>query len=782
MVGRSARLFILSIALILLFAPVASAQGNSTGQLTGTITDDQGGVIPRSIVVAENALTGSRFRAVTGGTGVFEISSVPSGSYVLSVTAQGFKTSTLKDIKVDAGAITKADITLHVGLSDIVIVTASKYEEEVINAPTTTSVVSETMILNSPSPSLGELMRSVPGLNVAQTSAREFNITSRAAAGVVSITQLFLIDGRTAYHDDWGYICWEGQPTNFNELKQVEVIRGPASAIWGSYAMNGIINIITKPPREMLGSTFALGIGIFDRSGGGAESDRGSLYYMNATHAQALNDRWAFKIGGGAFTQDAFARPRGNIPNSSTPYPPYDNEGTTQPNVEGRVDYDFPDGKQHFIFSGGYGGTGGILIGPTGPVKIHNGYMKSFAKADYLRDTLKITGYVNLAGGRATWLMLPDPDTGQPTETNDSNQTYHIELNDSRAIQAKHLISYGGSFRHNQFNLKMASEADSRNEGGAYLQDEILLSEHLRWIVGARVDKFEFLKGTAFSPRTTFLVKAAKGQTLRISYNRAFVAPPIGYQLFDYPWIYKIDLDPSPAEYLFSAIMTGGGNRDLKKTSLNAYEVGYSAVVANGRVNLGAAFYINDSKNGIGTSFLETYTSQNPPPNWPLSPEVLDILNAAGMGLPSVWSYVNLGKVRNQGLELDVNARINRYISGYANYSWQARPEPKGFDISLINIPPEHKFNAGADFNYRRYLGNVSVTYVNSAYWNDMTLYPGPTDAYTQVNVGGGVQWGEGGKYTAMVKISNLANTPIQNHVFGDILKRQISGEFRARF
>jgi hypothetical protein len=63
-----------------------------------------------------------------------------------------------------------------------------------------------------------------------------------------------------------------------------------------------------------------------------------------------------------------------------------------------------------------------------------------------------------------------------------------------------------------------------------------------------------------------------------------------------------------------------------------------------------------------------------------------------------------------------------------------------------------------------------------------MTLYHGPTKAYTQVNAGGGVRWGENERYTAMVKISNLANTPIQNHVFGDILKRQISGEFRLRF
>jgi outer membrane receptor protein involved in Fe transport len=170
-------------------------------------------------------------------------------------------------------------------------------------------------------------------------------------------------------------------------------------------------------------------------------------------------------------------------------------------------------------------------------------------------------------------------------------------------------------------------------------------------------------------------------------------------------------------------------------------------------------------------------------------PFVLDALitaNAlgAGMGLPSDYTYLNLGKVRNKGFELSADARLNRYVTGFANYSWQARPEAKGIDISLLNLPPTHRFNAGLSFDYKRYLGNVSVGYTGSAYWNDVigAPYSGPTTAYTVVNVTGGVRWGRGGKYLAMLKVSNLTNTPVQNHVFGDILKRQIAGELRVRF
>jgi outer membrane receptor for ferrienterochelin and colicin len=777
---------LLSVVFALFPVWMSLAQSTTTGRLTGTVTDQQGRVIPRATVSGKNNQTGFTFRTVADGAGIWEMSSLPAGSYTLSIAAPpSFRATTINEVKVETSITKTVDAILHVGLEHEITVTASKYEQDVSDAPATVSIIPELTIRNSPSPNLGELLRQVPGMNVVQTSAREFDITSRTATGLFASTQLALIDGRTIYHDDIGYICWDGQATNINELKQVEVIRGPASAIWGPNAMNGIVNIITKSPREMLGSTLTLGIGTFDRSGGVAESDRGSLYYVNVTHAQTLNDQWAFKIGGGFLTQDAFARPKGNMPGTNIPYPAFDNEGTVQPNVEGRVDYGLPDGKQHFIFSGGSGGTSGIVHGPNGPVKIANGYMKSNGKVDYLRGSLKITSYVNLSGGKGTYLWWPDPATGKPSESHDTNQTYHIEFSDYRNVRGKHLIRYGGNFRHNEFNLMMASKADNRSEGGAYLHDEIFFSDYFRLDIGARIDKFEMVEGTAISPRLAFIVKPAKSHTLRVSYNRAYVAPTILVQFFDYPLITTIDLgliDPLLAGNYYTFPIASRGNRDIKKPSLNAYEIGYSAVMADDRVHLGAAFYINDSKNGIGNDITEYYDSENPPPGWPLPPDVLDILNSLGYGLPSVWSYLNLGKVRNKGIELNFDIRISRYFSGYANYSWQARPEPKDFDISLINIPPEHRFNAGAYFNCKRYLANVSISYVDSAYWRDMFAYSGPTNSYTQVNAGGGVRWGENQRYTALLKISNLGNTPIQNHFFGDILKRQIAGELRMRF
>jgi hypothetical protein len=102
----------------------------------------------------------------------------------------------------------------------------------------------------------------------------------------------------------------------------------------------------------------------------------------------------------------------------------------------------------------------------------------------------------------------------------------------------------------------------------------------------------------------------------------------------------------------------------------------------------------------------------------------------------------------------------------------------------MRNLPPAHRFNAGLSYSNRRYLGNVSVGYVGSAFWNDVLgeLYKGTTTAYTLVNVSGGIRWGANEKYMAMLRVSDLANTRIQNNIYGDILKREISGELRVHF
>ena len=125
------------------------------------------------------------------------------------------------------------------------------------------------MIANAPTQNFAELLRSVPGVNVTQVSARDINVTSRGATGTLATGQLALLDGRSLYQDFFGFVMWDFLPVNFNEVKQIEVIRGPASAVWGANALYGVVNVITKSPREMQGTTAVAGFGGFDRAAGG---------------------------------------------------------------------------------------------------------------------------------------------------------------------------------------------------------------------------------------------------------------------------------------------------------------------------------------------------------------------------------------------------------------------------------------------------------------------------------------------------------------------------------
>src|SRR3954451_18012048 len=185
-----------------------------------------------------------------------------------------------------------------------VVVTASKTEQALVNAPASVSLISGDTLKNSGSTSYGDLFRAVPGLNVTQTSSRDINLTSRGATSTLSTGELALVDGRSIYLDFFGFVAWDFLPVNPDEIKQIEVIRGPASAIWGSYALNGVVNVITKSPREFQGTNVTMGVGGFGRQTTNSDQGTGSLFYVNGSHAAAVNDRWAYKVSAGVYTQE----------------------------------------------------------------------------------------------------------------------------------------------------------------------------------------------------------------------------------------------------------------------------------------------------------------------------------------------------------------------------------------------------------------------------------------------------------------------------------------------
>jgi len=553
--------------------------------------------------------------------------------------------------------------------------------------------------------------------------------------------------------------------------------------------MSGVVNFISKTPRELNGNSATVQFGAMNRDvEGGQQLGTGSLFGVYGTHARAVNDRWAYKISAGGYTSDPLARPTGDIPNGTgTQYPNYVNKGTTQPKLDTRVDYD--GDKYKLVFAGGYGGTDGIFHTGIGPFD-SDGVGVGYGTMRYTRGALKFNVFTNILNGDALGLLAIGTD-GKPILFKFNTKTFDVELGNINTIGTRHVVSYGGNLRFNTFDLSLAPAGDKRQEFGGYLQDEMFLHEKFRLNLGARVDKFDNIADAVFSPRVAAIFLPDHDHAIRLSYNKAFRSPSLVNNYIDTTIINQVNLgliNPALNGQVYNFPVRAIGNQDLSEESVQSYEIGYTGIIRS-RATVSAAVYWTTSKNEIFFTQSGRYRAATPPPGWPLPPVVLEVLpppctgaTCTTGGLPSEFTYLNLGEVKNKGLELGIDGAVNQALNVFANYSYQAEPIPD-FDKSEINLPPTNRFNVGFNFSQGHYVGSASVGYVGSAYYQDVldARYAGPTDAYTQVNGAFGYKF-LGDKLTTTIKVINLLNDDIQSHVFGDILKRQVIGEVRMTF
>ncbi len=442
------------------------------------------------------------------------------------------------------------------------------------------------------------------------------------------------------------------------------------------------------------------------------------------------------------------------------------------------------------MLAGGYAGTDGIFhtgIGPFDATGVGVGY----GTMRYTRGALKFNVFANLVNGDAHGLLAIGTN-GQPIPFDFNTQSYDIELGNINTIGTRNVLSYGGNARFNTFDLSIAPRGDNRQEFGAYVQDEVFLNDHVRLNLGARIDKFGSIEDAVFSPRVALILKPSADHAIRVSYNKAFRAPSLINNYLETTIINQLNLgliNPALAGVTYNFPVRAIGNESLTEEDTESIEVGYTGVI-NNRATVSAAVYFTTNHDEIFFTQTGRYRAAAPPPGWPLPAVVLEVLPPPCVpgaacttgGLPSEFSYRNLGTVKNKGVELGVDGAVNRALNLFANYSWQAEPEPD-FALSEVNLPPTHRFNAGLNFSQGRFLGNFSVSYVDDAFFQDVldARFAGPTEAYTQVNGAFGVRFA-GDRVTATAKVINLLDEDIQSHVFGDFMKRQVIGELRFQF
>lgn len=197
-----------------------------------------------------------------------------------------------------AGSNEFLDMSLE-ELVDYRLMSMSRKEQRVADMAAAAYVISSEEIRRSGAQSIPEALRLVPGLNVAQISRDRWAVSSRGFNERFSSKLLVQVDGRSIYSPMFSGVLWESQDAVIEDIERIEVIRGPGAALWGTNAMNGVINIVTRSAAASQGSLVSTTI------------DSSQHAMTSLVHGGALTQGGHFKLYGkfgamgGTFERDS---------------------------------------------------------------------------------------------------------------------------------------------------------------------------------------------------------------------------------------------------------------------------------------------------------------------------------------------------------------------------------------------------------------------------------------------------------------------------------------------
>ncbi len=225
-----------SIYVLITFASNVYAQRLS---IKGTVKDTAGNpLIGANVMIME-----TNFGAAANNDGRYEINNLKPGRYTLEFSSIGYKTETVTGVVLNKKPV-ELNITLRQAAVEQqqVVVTASKYAQKISDLPVSADVILSEELTRKDRTDFSQAMRYVPGVNMVddQISIRGSSGYTRGAGTRV----LLEIDGIPYYTGDTGEIIWEIIPVS--DIQRIEVIKGAASSLYGSSAIGGVVNVITK--------------------------------------------------------------------------------------------------------------------------------------------------------------------------------------------------------------------------------------------------------------------------------------------------------------------------------------------------------------------------------------------------------------------------------------------------------------------------------------------------------------------------------------------------------
>lgn len=512
----SNRMFLLLIMVVFFCINIPPAQARKVrpkGKITGRILDAK----ERPVVGANVYIKGTVLGGASNLDGIFKIEAVPAGNLKLVISMIGYYEKTLnlqlnKGQHLDLGIIHLKSVPLE---SQPIVVTAGKYEQKVEDVPASISSISRMELISRNSVAVDKALQYVSGINM---NGNQVNIRgSTGWSKGLGSRVLMLLDGVPFLTGDTEAMIFDGLA--MNEIERIEVVKGSGSALYGSSAMGGVVNIITKPISEKSEVYFQAYGGLYEKpyykQWRWSDNTR-TLHGFKANYAQRIRD-FGIRIAATRDVDDSYR----------------ENDYKKRYNLNAKIQYDFTPYDQMTIMGGYMNQDWGNYItwkDLNNALEPADDQLGSHVKTDqyYVMPVYrKVIGENSYVKFKSIWLHHYF-NINKPHNISTSDYIYGELIYGTQV--GKHVLTIG--FTPN-YNMLTSDIFGSRRAIGAaaYIQDEMKFSKKWLFTLGLRYDYYDIDQlgsDNSYNPKGGLVFKPKEGTALRLSMGTGFRAPSMG--------------------------------------------------------------------------------------------------------------------------------------------------------------------------------------------------------------------------------------------------------------
>lgn len=494
--------------------------------LTGSPALAQTGAVVGQVVDAETRrpIQGAQIQVLRGGAGSdgtlsdaqgrFRLQ-LPVGTYVFVVEYLGYTSQRLDDgggVEVQAGGTTEVTVELvstALQLAGLEVTTRRSGDAtKATESPNHVAIVSEDAIERRAAVTPVEHVKALPGVDASQTGIGSSNVVTRGFNNVFSGSLLVLTDNRIAGVPSLRVNAYNMIPANDFDMERIEVLLGPAAALYGPNSASGVMHIITASPIDRTG--------IKVRLSGGERSVFMGQFRTAYNFGPQGEEKFGFKVSGQYM--------RGNDWEFDDPLEVVERDyGLERWSGEARFDWR-PSDETEFIVNAGINNLGSsIEMTGVGSGQAED-WRYTFGQARFRTGRFFAQAFVNQSDAGNTILLR----SGEPIV--DKSFLTVAQLQHGFNWGARQDFIYGADFQftrpRTEGTITGANEDDdSIDEIGGYIHSETILSESLKLVAALRVDYHNRLEDLVYSPRAALVFEPIEDQAFRLSYNRAFSTP-----------------------------------------------------------------------------------------------------------------------------------------------------------------------------------------------------------------------------------------------------------------